>query len=160
MVSPRKDLSLVYSLFILGLLSLLVIWIFCELVLRFLKWVRLFAAFHRLKYTILTQIPPLRLSYLEILLSFGFVVLNILLITLPISGWERVSQRYTYMVIVNLVPLLLGEHLYLIGKICYIPLTLSALSYRVLGIIIVADIIIHIVIMACHHHFDFHTRPD
>ena len=67
------------------------------------------------------------------------------------------SQRYIYMVIVNLVPLLLREHLYLIGKICYISLTLSALSYRVLGIIIVADIIIYIVIMACYHHFDFHT---
>ena len=160
MVSPRKDLSLVYALVILGLLSLLVFWIFCELALRFLKWVRLFAAFHRLKHAILTQIPPLRLSYVEILSSFGFVVLNILLIALPISGWERVSQRCAHMATVNLVPLLLGERLHLMGKICRIPLTLSALSHRLLGIMTVAELITHVVIMACHHHFNFHTRPD
>ena len=88
------------------------------------------------------------------------MVLNILLIALPISGWERVSQRYTYMVTINLVPLLLRERLYLIGKICRILLILSALSYRVLGIITVVDIIIYIVIMACHYHFGFYTRPD
>ena len=64
------------------------------------------------------------------------------------------------MATVNLVPLLLGERLHLMGKICRIPLTLSALSHRLLGIMTVAEVITHVVIMACHHHFDFHTRPD
>ena len=60
------------------------------------------------------------------------------------------------MATINLVPLLLRERLYLIDKICYILLTLFALSYRVLDIIIVANIIIYIVIMAYYYHFDFY----
>ncbi len=160
MFSPLHNLTLGYALAALGLLSLLVFWVLCVLVLRLLKWLGFLPVFCHVKHALLMQIRPLAISYMDFVSSFGFVVLNILLIAIPASDWSKVSRRCTLMATINLVPLLLGERLHLMGKICHIRLTISALGHRILGITTVLEVVAHIVITARHHHFNFHTRAD